>query len=115
VGHRLQGPLPEFPPRSTYAIEELYLQQNLLTSTIPPSIANLVNLEVLKLHNNELSGTIPSNIALLPLLELMLYQNELSGAVPWELCDAKISSEDFMDIAVDCYEVSCQCGCTCSS
>lgn len=70
---RLEGSFPQVPTRPAYAFEEIYLQNNLLTSNIPPSIGNLLSLEVLHLHGNELTSSIPSELArLTQLVELTL-------------------------------------------
>ncbi len=62
---------------------EITLPDNRLLGTIPPSFADLVDLEVLGLGANQLAGELPSELGqLASLRELVLGSNELEGAVP---------------------------------
>jgi Leucine-rich repeat (LRR) protein len=122
------------------ALTKLYLFENRLTSTIPPHLGNVTLLADLGLNANNLTGpiptqlgelfeltslwlgpnrlnsTIPSELGRLSKLEasfpILLGNNYLSGSVPSELCQLKLSNR--FDLFVDCEEVSCACGCSCS-
>ena len=64
-------------------LELLRLQSNQLSGTIPSTLGNLANLELLSLSENQLSGTIPSTLGNLANLEdLFLRSNQLSGTIP---------------------------------
>ncbi|MCO5558888.1 hypothetical protein L7F22_012478 [Adiantum nelumboides] len=61
----------------------LDLSHNLLTGSIPPSLANITSLETLDLSYNQLSGTIPSTLATLTFLSnFNVAHNKLSGPIP---------------------------------
>ena len=62
------------------------LSNNRLSGEIPPELASLTRLEVLKLTNNQLSGDIPPELGNLHrLLELDLRGNPLGGCIPTSL------------------------------
>jgi len=59
-----------------------YCRSNKLSSSIPPEIGKLVNLEDVTLRDNNLSGKIPPEIGnLINLRELYLNDNELIDAI----------------------------------
>jgi len=59
------------------------LGNNNLVGTIPPDVANFVNLEVLNLSENQITGGIPYALTLLQsLYHLDLSSNQLSGSIP---------------------------------
>ncbi|GAB2282963.1 Brassinosteroid LRR receptor kinase [Dionaea muscipula] len=71
---------------SSSSLRELYLQNNLITGPIPPSIGNCSQLVSLDLSFNYLTGTIPSNLGSLSQLEdLIVWMNRLHGEIPQEL------------------------------
>ncbi|GJT51432.1 LRR receptor-like serine/threonine-protein kinase GSO1 [Tanacetum coccineum] len=47
-------------------ISDISLNNNTLTGSIPPAIANLTNLETLTLYQNRLSGELPNEIGIFP-------------------------------------------------
>ncbi|KAL0359899.1 UNVERIFIED_CONTAM: putative leucine-rich repeat receptor-like serine/threonine-protein kinase [Sesamum angustifolium] len=62
---------------------EINLDTNLIYGSIPPQIANLVNLTLLNLSSNLLNGSIPSELCRMGRLErLYLSNNSLSGHIP---------------------------------
>ena len=67
-------------------LEWLNLSDNRLTGSIPTELGNLFNLESLYLGSNLLSGTIPSELGgLANLKQLILSDNQLTGPIPAEL------------------------------
>ncbi len=79
--------LEEDIPTSIWQLTQLrYLSlgdRSTLSGTIPPEIANLINLEQLIITNTELTGGIPSEIGQLPNLKfLFLEDNQLTGSIP---------------------------------
>ena len=75
---------PELANSST--LRSLVLSNNQLSGSIPPGFGNLSNLESLNLSNNQLIGTIPPEIGNLNILQnLVLSNNQLSGSIPPEL------------------------------
>ena len=83
--NRLSGSLPSSLGNLTN-LEVLWLYDNQLSGSLPSSLGNLTNLEVLDLSSNQLSGSIPSELGRLTKLEwLGLYENQLSGSLPSSL------------------------------
>ncbi|XWS27361.1 hypothetical protein CRYUN_Cryun26dG0108700 [Craigia yunnanensis] len=78
----LQGPLLVPPPCTSV----LLLSKNKLIGEIPPSICNLVSMEILDLSDNNLSGTIPEclglNVFKFNLRVLDLQMNKFHGNIP---------------------------------
>jgi hypothetical protein len=67
-------------------LERLNLSQNMLTGTLPPSIALATGLQEIVLNNNRLSGGIPEELGGLRLLRvLVLDSNAFEGTVPQSL------------------------------
>lgn len=68
------------------AVHQLSLPFNNLAGFIPPSIANLTQLETIGLSSNRVTGNIPAQIgSLANLLSLQLGGNLLNGSIPTEL------------------------------
>ena len=64
----------------------LWLFDNELTGTIPPTLGGLANLQQLALSGNQLSGPIPPELSdLTNLAYLYLHRNQLTGDIPPEL------------------------------
>ncbi|KAM2482382.1 hypothetical protein FF1_039943 [Malus domestica] len=77
------GPIPWNLDQKFPKLESLYLAENHLNGTIPPSICNMRNLLVLSLRSNQLSGEFPRERSLLPdILILDAAYNNLSGKLP---------------------------------
>jgi hypothetical protein len=64
-------------------VQELYLDFNQLSGSIPASLGNLTQLQALNLQDNQLSGSIPASLGNLTQLQaLNLLDNQLSGSIP---------------------------------
>ena len=65
-------------------VDSLILEENDLSGTLPASLGNLTDLQMLDLSDNVLSGNIPSEVGdLTSLLTLDLSNNMLSGEIPF--------------------------------
>ncbi|GAB2254202.1 hypothetical protein Droror1_Dr00022011 [Drosera rotundifolia] len=97
--NNVSGVIPSgFCQNGRASLRELYLQNNLITGPIPPSLGNCTQLVSLDLSFNYLSGTIPSSLGLLPLLEdLIVWMNQLHGEIPQELMYIKSLKNLIMD------------------
>ncbi|KAK6228928.1 hypothetical protein SCA6_017879, partial [Theobroma cacao] len=81
----LSGPLPSC--FDMYGIQQIHLQGNNFTGSIPNSLLKSTTLFVLNLRDNSLSGEIPALIGALPDLRILLLgNNRLSGLIPRQLC-----------------------------
>ncbi len=71
-------------------LTELVLSNNNLQGTIPESIGDLKNVEVIRLNHNGLIEVIPSTIGSLGVLKtLWLHGNQLSGTIPTAIGNIK--------------------------
>ncbi|CAL8150135.1 unnamed protein product [Prunus armeniaca] len=109
------GPIPSNIDQVMPNLEELYISQNHLNGTIPPSICNMQNLTVLSLRSNNffgefphawslgsqirivdaaynnLSGNIPTSMRVLSSLEILkLNNNNFGGKIPDSLHNCSI-------------------------
>ena len=67
-------------------VDEIYLQNNGLTGSIPALLGELSQLKELHLAYNQLTGSIPASLGeLSQLKELNLFRNQLTGSIPPEL------------------------------
>ncbi|KAK9152302.1 hypothetical protein Syun_010611 [Stephania yunnanensis] len=92
-GNGITGELPETICLSGGNLETLILNNNLITGTIPVSLASCTNLIWVSLSSNRLTGGIPSGIGKLKdLAILQLGNNSLTGEIPKELgkCESLI-------------------------
>lgn len=76
------GEIPGFSATPAPALEELYLDNNLLSGPIPPELATLPALRRLELQMNNLTGEIPDLGPLQNLTFLDASDNSLSGEFP---------------------------------
>ncbi|XP_045814075.1 probable LRR receptor-like serine/threonine-protein kinase At1g67720 [Trifolium pratense] len=73
------------------ALEELWLDGNLLTGQLP-DMSNLINLKIVHLENNKLTGSLPSYLGSLPSLQALYIQNNsFTGVIPDGLLATKIT------------------------
>ncbi|CAL8150123.1 unnamed protein product [Prunus armeniaca] len=64
-------------------LDELYLSENHLNGTIPPSICNILDLRILSLRSNGFSGEFPNAwCSRRPILVVDVAYNNLSGNIP---------------------------------
>ncbi|MCB0061756.1 MAG: leucine-rich repeat domain-containing protein, partial [Caldilineaceae bacterium] len=69
-------------------VQRLTLINQQMIGSLPTSMGNLSNLEILELYQNQLSGPIPAEIGnLLNLRELALSGNQLNGPIPLALAN----------------------------
>ncbi len=67
-------------------VTEINLNRNLLSGHLPPALASLSNLEILRMSGNSLAGPIPVALAnLTALTNLELNDNQLDGPIPPQL------------------------------
>ena len=78
-------------------VTALVLTHNVLSGTIPPELAQLTQLQGLRLDKNGLSGTIPPELGKLARLRaLSIETNRLSGGIPPEL--GRLSQLQHLDL-----------------
>ena len=94
----------------------LAVNTNKIGGPIPTQLGKLWSLGILNLQHNELTGPIPAGLGSLQNLSSMsLYDNQLSGSLPFDLCTLLLNNTRFLQVRVDCREVSSSeyCGCSC--
>ncbi|XP_004295538.1 PREDICTED: systemin receptor SR160-like [Fragaria vesca subsp. vesca] len=73
----------QFSPIDAPLLEELYLSDNHLKGTIPPSICQLQDMRILSLRNNQFSGEFPQEWSLWSHIAVVdISNNNLSGNIP---------------------------------
>ncbi|CAA0824270.1 disease resistance family protein / LRR family protein [Striga hermonthica] len=76
----LEGPIPTMS--NTTKLQQIYLSNNNLNSSIPQWLSSCKHLHYLYLENNKLRGNLPESIGkLVNLTELSIYNNMLEGVV----------------------------------
>ncbi|XP_018505600.2 receptor-like protein EIX2 [Pyrus x bretschneideri] len=77
------GPIPSNIDQLMPTLQGLYLSDNQLEGTIPPSICNLQSLSILSLRNNHLFGEFPQEWSVWPVIDIVdVGYNNLSGNMP---------------------------------
>ena len=99
--------LTGLPATFSPAINNINLSKNALIGSIPTTFgANMPNLQVLDISDNNLNGTVPSSLGLIPDLGYFgFYKNSFTGSVDSFLCTAGRTR----DLEADCREVTCTC------
>ncbi|PQQ20162.1 hypothetical protein Pyn_40338 [Prunus yedoensis var. nudiflora] len=71
------------------SVINLYMEQNMFSESIPLSLANCQNLQLLNLSSNNLTGTMPKKLFTLSSLtiSLSMSNNFLTGSLPSEVGD----------------------------
>ncbi|PIA45943.1 hypothetical protein AQUCO_01600294v1 [Aquilegia coerulea] len=91
AGNSLGGEIPSIIGDLSTSLVQINLGENHIYGSIPPSIANLVNVTLLNFSSNLLNGSIPSGISRMRKLERVylsnnsfsdLSKNRLSGSIP---------------------------------
>ncbi|XP_061365109.1 putative leucine-rich repeat receptor-like serine/threonine-protein kinase At2g24130 [Gastrolobium bilobum] len=83
AGNNLGGKLPRNIGDLPTSLLQLHLEDNLIYGSIPPNIANLVNLTLLNISGNLLNGSIPPSLCQMGRLErIYLSNNSLFGEIP---------------------------------
>jgi Leucine-rich repeat (LRR) protein len=125
-------------PGSYPSIFSLWLDNNIVTTTIPTQIGNFValasfsmtnvtakgpiptqiglltDLQRVWLYDNELSGKLPTELGQLKYLEVFeIYDNALTGSVPASICSSVAASTyDLRALTADCDQITCDSCCT---
>ncbi|XP_056853151.1 probable LRR receptor-like serine/threonine-protein kinase At3g47570 [Raphanus sativus] len=82
--NRLGGDLPASIANLSMNLNQLFLQNNFISGSIPDDIGNLIGLQTFWLTNNLLKGPIPASFGKLPgLVNFGVYANRMSGEIPY--------------------------------
>ncbi|KAF2301381.1 hypothetical protein GH714_023476 [Hevea brasiliensis] len=99
----LSGSLPSCS--NTGNLEQIHLQENNFTGSLPEALLNSSNLLALNVRDNRLSGKVPNMIAELSNLRvLLLGGNNLSGSIPKQLC--QLQNISLMDLSSNAFSGS---------
>ena len=91
-------------------LEDLTLSNNQLTGQIPESLGDLSNLHELNLDGNQLVGSVPTTLGQLEILgRLHLNGNSLEGQVPQEVCELREGLLALLVTDCDSGEIGCDC------
>jgi hypothetical protein len=86
ANENLSGPLPPEIHLLSDTLEELYLNANRITGTIPGKVSRLTKLRRLQLTGNLLTGSIPTSLGSLVNLRLFsVKNNNINGFLPSEM------------------------------
>ncbi|KAG2312534.1 hypothetical protein Bca52824_024091 [Brassica carinata] len=82
--NRLGGDLPASIANLSMNLNQLFLQSNFISGSIPDDIGNLIGLQTFWLSTNLLKGPIPNSFGKLPgLVNFGVYANRMSGEIPY--------------------------------
>ncbi|KAK0586153.1 hypothetical protein LWI29_001899 [Acer saccharum] len=96
--NHFKGTLPHSIANLSTTLERLWIGKNQLYGSIPPGIANLVNLSILGMNNNQFVGPIPEELGKLQNLGGMgLFGNQLSGKIPSSLGNLSLLLQLMLD------------------
>jgi len=93
---RFAGTLPSILGKMNNTLANLEMAENSFTGTIPDSLYDLVNIQILDLQRNKLSGTISPKIgtSFTPqFVQLYLSENQFTGTIPVQV--ANLTAMDF--------------------
>jgi hypothetical protein len=95
-------------------IASISITNSSLTGTIPTEFGNLSDLRRLWLYNNQLTGQIPAQLDSLAQLEVLeVHHNKINGAMPQGICSVIDKSEyEYKSLTTDCNsKVTCDSSC----
>ncbi|XP_056861110.1 probable LRR receptor-like serine/threonine-protein kinase At3g47570 isoform X1 [Raphanus sativus] len=86
ASNRLGGDLPASIANLSMNLNQLLLQNNFISGSIPHDIGNLIGLQALVLSGNLLEGPIPVSFGKLSgMMGLSVHANRMSGEIPYSL------------------------------
>ena len=98
-GNQLAGSIPASLGNLTN-LQVVALGGNQLTGSIPASLGSLTNLEWLNLSNNRLTGSIPASLSSLANLESLFFdRNQLTGSIPASL--GSLANLEWLDLSIN--------------
>ena len=103
----LSGPIPDsFADLDDLRVLTLHNNEN-INGTIPTFVEDLRDMQLLSLFNTGLTGTIPTELGRMDdLRNLFLHNTELSGTMPQEICDLRSFDENdgkrLVQLTADC-------------
>ncbi len=114
----LSGLIPGFQLGSLPSLKYLYLDNNEFVGPLPSQLAQTgkSSLEELWVQSNSLSGTVPASYVRFDKLhDFFIDGNKLTGALPLQLCSAKLNNDFFNTLPPDaernyCEYIACPAG-----
>ena len=114
----ISGLIPGFQLGSLSTLKFLYLDNNELVGPLPSQLAQTgkSSLEELWVQSNSLSGTVPASYVRFDKLhDFFIDGNKLTGALPLQLCSAKLNNDFFNTLPPDaernyCEYIACPAG-----
>lgn len=107
----ISGLIPGFQFGSLPNLKYLYLDKNELVGPLPPQLAQIgkSSLEELWVQDNSLSGTVPASyIRFDHLHDFFIDGNKLTGAIPLQLCSADLNHDFFTSLPPDAERNYCE-------